>query len=87
MNNFTDWLINDAEDCGMLTPPMEAQQCVDMLQSYLLGEDWYVTSGVTSAEQINTEIVFEILSKYSKKFRKEWKQCIKNNRRRIKSTD
>lgn len=80
MNNFTDWLVNEADDCGMLTPPMEAQQCVDMLQMYLLGENWYSTSGVTSAKQINTEIVFEILSKHSKRFRKEWSRYIKNNR-------
>jgi hypothetical protein len=40
------------------------------LKNYLLGEDWYVNySG--STKQINTEIVYDILKKYSKKFRKE----------------
>ena len=39
---------------------------------FLLREDWYVTySG--SAKQINTDIVYNILRKYSKKFRKELK--------------
>ena len=76
MKKFTDWLENDAKDCGMITPPMEAQQCVDFLCDYLLGEDWYSTSGA-SATQVNTEIVFEILTKHSKKFRKEYKKYLK----------
>lgn len=83
MKKFTDWLENEAKDCGILTPPMESQQCIGILCDYLLGEDWYSTSGATSVEQINTEIVFEILSKYLKKFRKEWKQYIKMSGRLI----
>lgn len=43
MKKFTDWLENEAEDCGILTPSMEAQQCVDILCDYLLGRDWYST--------------------------------------------
>ena len=42
------------------------------MKDYLLGEDWYVAySG--SAKQITTDIVYDILKKYSKKFRKELK--------------
>ena len=77
MKKFTEWLENDAEDCGIMTPPMDAQLAVNMLTDYLLGEDWYSTSGVTSTVQINTEIVFEILMKHSRKFRKEWKRYCK----------
>ena len=74
MKKFTEWLENDAEDCGIMTPPMDAQLAVDMLTDYLLGEDWYSISGATSAKQINTEMVFAILMRHSKKFRKEWKK-------------
>jgi hypothetical protein len=42
----------------------------------LLGQDWYFSDPI-SAEQINTEIVFEILKKYSKEFKKELKQLRK----------
>lgn len=82
MKQFTDWLENEAEDCGILTPSMEAQQCVDILCDYLLGRDWYSTSGVTCTSQVNTEIVFEILIKYSKEFRKEWKLYNKRRNKR-----
>jgi hypothetical protein len=42
------------------------------LKNYLLGEDWYVAYP-GSAKQITTDIVYDILKKYSKKFRKELK--------------
>ena len=45
---------------------------IDFLKTYLLGEDWYTVNPI-SQEQINTEIVFEILFKYSKRFKKEYK--------------
>ncbi len=51
-------------DCGILSPPMKAQVAVDELCRYFLGENWYNTSGLTNTEQINTNIVYEIESKY-----------------------
>lgn len=72
MKTFTDWLHNDSKDCGILSPPMEPQLALNILQEYLLGEDWYVVNPI-SRNQINTEVVFEILMKHSKRFRKEWK--------------
>jgi hypothetical protein len=77
MKTFTEWLKNDSKPCGVFNPPLEAQKAINFLKDYLLAEDWYSVNPV-SAEQINTEIVFEILCKYSRKFRKEWKKYKKN---------
>ena len=71
---FTEWL-DSRESYGVFSPPIDAQTAVDFLQRYLLGEDWYTVQ--TNTEQINTEIVHEILYKYSKKYRKEWKRWLK----------
>ena len=76
MKKFTEWLENDAEDCGICPSPMNAQCAVDILKDYLLGEDWYVHMPI-NIEQVNSEIVFDILMKYSIKFRKEWKRYCK----------
>ena len=70
---FTYWLDYESEDCGILQPPLEAQKALDFLMIYLLGEDWYVVNPVNT-EQCNTQLVYEILYKYSRAFRKEIKQ-------------
>ena len=41
--------------------------------NYLLGDDWYVTDPI-SQEQVNEIALCEILKKYSKRFRKEFKK-------------
>ena len=69
---LTEFVDNSA-DYGIFAPPMGAQTAVDFLQRYLLGENWYSPNPV-SAKQINTEIVHEILWKYSRKYRKEWRK-------------
>ncbi|MBQ4556532.1 MAG: hypothetical protein IJA60_02665 [Clostridia bacterium] len=79
MKKFTAWLKNDAEDCGMCDPPMEAQKAINFLKDYLLGENWYITMP-ESQQQVNTAIVFNILMKHSREFRKEWKKYIRNGR-------
>ena len=73
---FTYWLINDAEDCGLMQPPLEAQRAIDFLKDYLLGEDWYVVNPVNT-EQCNTQMVHEILMKCSREYRKEYRQATK----------
>lgn len=80
MQKFTDWLKNDSIDCGIFSPPLEAQKAINFLKDYLLGEDWYVVDPI-STQQVNTEIVFEILLKHSRAFRKEWKKYLKENGR------
>lgn len=84
MKTLTSWLQNDAKDCGLCDPPMKAQEAVDFLKDYLLGENWYVTMP-QNAEQCNTAIVIEILCKYSPKFRKELKEAKKEKKRREKT--
>ena len=80
MQTFTDWIENDSIDCGIMSPPMEAEKALSFLTDYLLGENWYVVDPI-SPKQVNTNRVYEILLKYSKKYRKEWKQYRKQKRR------
>ncbi len=70
---FTYWLEHEAEDCGLCDPPLDAQRALRFLKDYLLGERWYVATS-ENTEQVNAAIVWEILSKYSKEFKKEKKQ-------------
>ena len=80
MQTFTDWLENDSVDCGIMSPPMEAEKALSFLADYLLGENWYVVAPI-SPKQVNTNRVHEILWKYSKQYRKEWKQYRKQKLR------
>ena len=75
-NQFTYWLKHDAEDCGLMQPPLNAQKALGFLCDYLLGEDWYVINPVNT-EQCNTQLVHEILLKYSKEYKKEYLRAIK----------
>lgn len=64
--------LTNGKDCGIFPPPMKAQTAVDELCRYLLGDDWYSTNPL-SAEQLNTEIVYEIECRYKKHRRlKNW---------------
>lgn len=70
---FSEWVKhqNATVNKGNIFPPaLDAQLAVDFLQKYLLGEDWYTVNPISTV-QINTVIVYEILWKYSRKFRKE----------------
>ena len=80
MQTFTDWLENDSIDCEIMSPPMEDKKALEFLTDYLLGENWYVVDPI-SPRQVNTNIVHEILWKYSKRYRKEWKQYRKQKLR------
>ena len=79
--SFTEWLkLENAKDPdNILSPELDFEKAIYFLKNYLLGEDWYVNySG--SAKQINTDIVYNILRKYSKKFRKELKNYEKETK-------
>ena len=56
---------------GLCPAPMDAQQALDILTSYLLGDDWYTVASI-SVEQCNAIITEQILDKYSKKWKKDW---------------
>jgi hypothetical protein len=57
--------------CGLCPAPMKAQESLDILTSYLLGDDWYTTMSINT-EQCNAIITEQILDKYSKKWKKDW---------------
>lgn len=73
---FTEW-IEEQNACdnkdNIFDPAMRDSIAIQFLKDYLLGEDWYITDPV-GPEQANTQIVYEILCKYSKKFKKELKR-------------
>lgn len=75
-NTFTYWLEHEAEDCGIMQPPLNAQRALNFLKDYLLSENWYVVNPVNT-EQCNTQLVHEILLKYSKEYEKEYLGAIK----------
>ena len=73
---FTYWLEHKAKDCGLMQPPLPAQDAIGFLVDYLLGENWYVVNPV-STEQCNTQAIHEILMKHSSQYRKEYEKAIK----------
>lgn len=77
-NKYSDWVNKNWEKDNILAPPLKAQKAISFLTDYLLGEDWYDSSGATHPEQVNVRIVHEILKKYSPEYRKELKEKISN---------
>ncbi len=59
--------------CGIIPAPMDAQTGLDILTKYLLGKDYYIAASV-STEQANAIVVEQILDKYSRKWKKDWKR-------------
>jgi hypothetical protein len=57
---------------GLCPAPMNAQEALNILTSYLLGDDWYI-AGSMNVEQTNVCVTEQILDKYSKKWKKDWK--------------
>lgn len=74
-NQFTFWLRYRSTDRGLMQPPLSDDLAVYFLRNYLLGEKWYVVNPV-SHEQCNTQMVHEILMKYSREYRKEYRRWI-----------
>lgn len=70
---FQKWLDENWEKDNMFPPLLEPQTALNFLEEYLLGEDWYILSPLTT-RQANCEVVHNILYKYSKKYRKEIKK-------------
>lgn len=57
---------------GLCPAPMDAQLALNILTDYLLGEDWYVVMPMNT-KQVNACVVEQILDKYSKIWKKDWK--------------
>lgn len=64
------------ETYGICPAPMSAEDALQILTDYLLGEDFYISMPL-SPQQANTEIVATILKKYSKEYNKDRKRFIK----------
>ena len=73
MKSYVDWLIKNCDSDDICDPALNAQEAINFLCNYLLGQDWYVATS-ESAEQVNSVIVHQILKKYSKRYRKELKK-------------
>ena len=58
--------------CGFCPAPMSAQKALDILTSYLLGDGWYIAASM-NVEQTNACVVEQILDKYSKQWKRDWK--------------
>ena len=72
--SFVNWLdlqqMTREDKDNMFPVPLNAQKALDFLMTYLLGPDYYVVDPICN-EQSNVIIVDEILTKYSKEYRKE----------------
>lgn len=64
------------ETYGLCPAPLSANDAIQILTDYLLGEDFYISMPL-SQEQANTEIVERILKKYSKDYIKDCKKFVK----------
>lgn len=64
------------EKYGLCPAPMSAEDAIQILTDYLLGEDFYIEMPL-SQKQANTVIVERILKKYSRDYIKDCKKFVK----------
>ena len=57
---------------GLCPAPLSAEAALDILVNYLLGDNWCVVLSMNK-EQTNAAAVEQILDKYSKQWKKDWK--------------
>lgn len=73
---FYDWMRRADEEQNnkdnIFPPGMSSDEALHMLSAYLMGEHYYTYS--LTPTQSNTELVHDILNKYSPKFRAERKR-------------
>lgn len=77
-----DKIVGD-DTYGIFPAPTDAQQAINILSAYLLGENYYIVTPIPNC-QANTIIVQDILFKYSKKYRKRFKKLRNEYERRAK---
>ena len=77
---FTEWQDANWEKDNMFPPCMDAQVAFNYVTDYLMGDDYYIVDPLCTA-QANVEILHDILYKYSRKYRKEFKTRWKNKRK------
>lgn len=66
---------------GLCPAPMQAQEALDYLYAYLLGED-YILGDSFNVEQGNNALIQAILVKYSKEFRKDISNIYKHAKKK-----
>lgn len=75
---ISDWL-DKQPDYGLCPPPMTEKEALDFLIDYLTPP---MQIGMSiNGDQARTIVVYEILNKYSKRFRKELRDRKKRNRK------
>ena len=74
---LTEW-INNQPDYGICNPPMSSDQALDFLFEYLIPGHYDPIP--ESREQVNAHIVYAILVKYSKEFKREVHDYYKKKR-------
>lgn len=67
---FEDFLekeiMTEEDKKNIFAPPLEPQIALNILIEHFLGKDWYTPNPI-GVKQVNTEAVYEILSRYPKK--------------------
>lgn len=63
---FNNYVKDKSIEYNISTPPMKAQEALNILNRHLLGEDWYIVDPLNQ-EQANTCIVMDIIRKYPDK--------------------
>ena len=75
-NNFEKFykvMTSEKYKSDLMSDVVQPQLAIDILAEYLLGDDVY-SSCKWPQENKNTLLVYEMLTKYSRKFRKEFKK-------------
>lgn len=73
-NGFKSMILNlEDHSYGVCPAPMSANVALEILSSYLLGDDFCINMTV-SPDQANSVVVQNILFKYSKKWKKDHKK-------------
>ena len=79
---YTEWLNANWEKDNMFPPCLDPQKALLFLEQYLLGEDYCIVNPMPNI-QANSEVVHDILYRYSKKYRKEFKNNIQHYRMKL----
>lgn len=77
--NFTEWLDTNKDGSNMCPPPMSTDEFERFLIEYLLDtkdSKYYIVSPLPDS-QARTQILHDILLRYSKKYEKEYRNWLK----------
>ena len=76
--NFAEWLYEQEKNSNnILAPSLNSQLALSFLIDYLLEDNWYIYYSASEG-QSNAHAVDDILTKYSKRYKKEIKKIRKD---------